>query len=58
MALKPFDDGNDGAQKSERWRQDQIDAVERAKEQQRQREQQANQQRENNPQGRQPENQR
>jgi hypothetical protein len=35
----------DVAQKPERWTQDQIDAVERAKEQQRQREQSVNQQR-------------
>lgn len=34
----------DGAQKAERWTQDQIDEVERAKEQQRRREQEANQQ--------------
>ncbi len=42
----------------ERWTQDQIDAVERAKEQQRlkEKEQQANQQRQANSQNRQPEN--
>jgi hypothetical protein len=40
----------------ERWTQDQIDAVERAKEQQRRREQEANQQRDANSQNRQAEN--
>lgn len=43
MAIKPFNLGNDVAQKTERWTPDQIDAVERAKEQQRRREQEANQ---------------
>jgi hypothetical protein len=43
----------DGAQKAERWTQDQIDAVERAKEQQRRREQEANQQHDANSQNRQ-----
>jgi hypothetical protein len=42
----------DVAQKAERWTQDQIDAVERAKEEQRRREQQMNQQREANSQAR------
>ena len=56
MAVKPFDFGNGGAQKTERWTQDQIDAVERAKEQQRRREQQENQQRDTNSQNRQSEN--
>jgi hypothetical protein len=56
MAIKPFDGTNDVAQKSERWRQDQIDAVERAKEQQRRREQEANQQRDANSQNHQAEN--
>jgi hypothetical protein len=56
MTIKPFNPGNDVAQKTERWTQDQIDAVERAKEQQRRREQEANQQRDVNSQGRQAEN--
>jgi hypothetical protein len=53
MAIKPFNAGNDVAQKTERWTQDQIDRVERAKEQQQRREQEANQQRDTNPQNRQ-----
>jgi hypothetical protein len=56
MAIKAFDFGNDGAQKAERWKQDQIDAVERAKEQQRRREQQTNQQRDPNSHNRHTEN--
>jgi hypothetical protein len=48
----------DVAQKAARWTQDQIDAVERAKEQQRRREQDMNQQREANSQNRQAENRR
>ena len=46
MAIKPFNASGDVAQKTERWKQDQIDEVERAKEQQRRREQDANRQRE------------
>lgn len=53
MAIKPFHAGNDEMQKKERWTQDQIDAVERAKEQQRLREQQSNRQREADSQNRQ-----
>lgn len=56
MAIKLFNMRSDVAQKTERWTQDQIDAVERAKEQQRHREQEANQQRDSNSQGRQAEN--
>jgi hypothetical protein len=56
MAIKPFNVGNDVAQKTERWTQDQIDAIERAKEQQRRREQDSNQQRDANTQDRQAEN--
>jgi hypothetical protein len=40
----------------QRWTQDEIDAIERAKEQQRRREQEANQQRDANSQNRQNEN--
>jgi hypothetical protein len=40
----------------ERWTQDEIDAIERAKEKQRRREQEANQQRDANSQDRQAEN--
>ncbi|MFZ0770459.1 MAG: hypothetical protein WCA49_16750 [Candidatus Sulfotelmatobacter sp.] len=40
----------------ERWTQDEIDAIERAKEQQRRREQEANQQRDANSQNRRVEN--
>jgi hypothetical protein len=53
MAIRPFNAGNDVAQKTERWKKDQIDEVERAKEQQRRREQDANRQREANSQRRQ-----
>ena len=56
MPNKLFQVTNDVAQKTERWTQDQIDAIERAKEQQRRREQEANQQREANSQDRQAEN--
>ena len=42
MPIKPFNGVNDIAQKTERWKQDQIDAVERAKEEQRRKEQDAN----------------
>lgn len=58
MSLKPYQMTNDVAQKTERWTQDQIDAIERAKAQQRQREQEANQQREANSQGSRAENNR
>jgi hypothetical protein len=58
MAIKPFNLGNDVAQKTERWTPDQIDAVERAKEQQRRREQEANQQRDANAQNQQAQNRR
>jgi hypothetical protein len=54
MALTPFNAGSDVAQKTEHWKQDQIDAVERAKEQQRERE--ANQQRDADSHGHQAEN--
>jgi hypothetical protein len=46
----------DVTQRAERWTQDQIDEVERAKEQQRRREQAANQQRDGNSQNPQAEN--
>jgi hypothetical protein len=46
----------DVTQRVERWTQDQIDAVERAKEQQRRRDQEANQQHDVNSQNRQAEN--
>jgi hypothetical protein len=45
MPFKPFPAGNDVVQKTQRWNQDQIDQVEKAKEEQRRREQEANQQR-------------
>ena len=50
MPIKSFREGNDVAQKTERWRQDQIDEVERAKAEQRRREQVASQQRDAPPQ--------
>jgi hypothetical protein len=56
MSIKPFRVENDVAQKTERWTPDQIDAVERAKEQQQRREQEANQQRDANSRNRQAEN--
>jgi hypothetical protein len=55
MSIKPFR-ASDVAQKTEQWTQDQIDAVERAKEQQRRREQEANLQRDTNSNNRQTEN--
>jgi hypothetical protein len=48
MPVKPFRAGNDVAQKTQRWNQDQIDRVERAKEEQRRREQEADQNRNSN----------
>ena len=45
MRIKPFRAENDITQKTERWKQDQIDQVERAKEEQRRKEQEANRQR-------------
>ncbi len=46
MAIKPFSMRDDVAQKTEHWKQEQIDAVEEAKARQRQREQEAERQRE------------
>jgi hypothetical protein len=48
MPIKSYNFGSDGVQKTQKWTQEQIDAVERAKEQQRQREQEANRQRDTN----------
>jgi len=49
MAIKPFSAGNDVVQKTQHWKQEQIDQVEQAKEQQRRKEQEANQQRKADP---------
>ena len=50
MTIKPFNSGT-GAQKTERWSQSEIDAIERAKEQQRRREEESSRQRDANAQG-------
>ena len=47
MSISPFGNAErERVQKTEHWNEDQIDAVERAKQEQRRREQQANQERE------------